>query len=440
MIPGQMIELTLTRSSTASIETVFDAMTDHRGIADYMWWCRRATLDREGTPAPNGVGAVRRLVAVGPPFVEEIIEYERPTRYAYKMLSGAPTTDHIGTIELRETATGTEVSWHLRSTLKIPGIDRLARPAGRKSIDGLLKGGIALAERRASAASSAGAASLTPADESFFTTADLVLPASIDLPHSPAQVWEALTDDRLGAWMPIVDRARWADPPPRSRGARRSIRLLRRVTIDEEFHIWENERRLGFRALDIRPRIARGWAEQAELEPLPAGGTRLTYTVAIDAPLLRFVPIPGFLTPVAAAVSRRILLAICMGVLGSSHDAEDAAQDASGSGAGGAVRGGVAHDGARQVVPSPRSTAASTTASTTRSTQSTATGSGFSTGSLSSVAVGDTVAGGLRVPEQRLNGADERVQALLLGGRCRLDGDRRVGGQRRDRIGGGAGE
>jgi uncharacterized protein YndB with AHSA1/START domain len=144
-----MIEFTLTRTSKASIETVFDAMTDHRGIADYVWACRRSTLDREGTPAPNGVGAIRRLVVVvGPPFVEEIIEYQRPSRYAYKMLSGAPTRDHVGTIELREAGTGTAVSWHLRSTLKIPGIDRLMLPVFKKVIDELLKGGITAAEGR----------------------------------------------------------------------------------------------------------------------------------------------------------------------------------------------------------------------------------------------------------------------------------------------------
>ncbi len=142
-----MIDFTLTRTSAAPIDTVFDAITDHRGIADYMWLCRRSTLDREGTPAPNGVGAIRRLVAIGPPFVEEIIEYQRPTRYAYKMLSGAPTRDHIGTIELREAGTGTVVSWHLRSTLKIPGVDRLMLPVFKKVIDELLKGGITAAER-----------------------------------------------------------------------------------------------------------------------------------------------------------------------------------------------------------------------------------------------------------------------------------------------------
>ena len=154
------------------------------------------------------------------------------------------------------------------------------------------------------------ATSLTTSDESFFTTADFVLPASIDLPHSPEQIWDALTDDRLGAWMPIVDRARWIDPAPRSRGARRTIRFLRLVTIDEEFHIWDERRRLAFRALDIRPRIAHGWAEQAQLDALPEGGTRLTYTIAINAPFLRLVPIPGFLTPAAAAVSRRMLRGI----------------------------------------------------------------------------------------------------------------------------------
>jgi hypothetical protein len=141
-----MIDFVLTRTSTAPIDRVFDVMTDHRGIADYVWLCRRSILDREGTPAPNGVGAIRRLVAIGPPFVEEIIEYQRPTRYAYKMLSGAPTRDHIGTIELREAGTGTAVSWHLRSTLKIPGVDRLMLPVFKKVIDELLKGGIAAAE------------------------------------------------------------------------------------------------------------------------------------------------------------------------------------------------------------------------------------------------------------------------------------------------------
>jgi uncharacterized protein YndB with AHSA1/START domain len=141
-----MIEFTLTRTTTAPIETVFDAITNHRGIADYVWAVRRSTLDREGTPAPNGIGAIRRLEVVGPPIVEEIIDYQRPIRYAYKMLSGAPVRDHVGTVELREAGTGTTVSWHLRSTPKIPGLDRLLSPVLKRVIGELLKGGIKSAE------------------------------------------------------------------------------------------------------------------------------------------------------------------------------------------------------------------------------------------------------------------------------------------------------
>jgi uncharacterized protein YndB with AHSA1/START domain len=141
-----MIEFTLTRTTTAPIETVFDAITNHRGIADSVWAVRRSTLDREGTPAPNGVGAIRRIEAVGPPIVEEIIDYQRPIRYAYKMLSGAPVRDHVGTVELREAGTGTEVSWHLRSTPKIPGADWLLKPLLKRVIGELLKGSVKAAE------------------------------------------------------------------------------------------------------------------------------------------------------------------------------------------------------------------------------------------------------------------------------------------------------
>jgi uncharacterized protein YndB with AHSA1/START domain len=144
-----MTDFTLTRTTAAPIETVFDSLTNHRGIADYVWAVRRSTLDREGVPAPNGVGAIRRIEAVGPPIVEEIIEYQRPSRYAYKMLSGAPVRDHVGTVELREAGARTEVSWHLRSTPKIPGLDWLLSAVLKRVISELLNGAVNAAEGRA---------------------------------------------------------------------------------------------------------------------------------------------------------------------------------------------------------------------------------------------------------------------------------------------------
>lgn len=143
----KVIEFTLKRTSSASIETVFDALTNHRGIADSVRGVRRSTLDKEGTPPPNGVGAVRRLEAIGPPIVEEIIDYQRPARFTYRLLSGAPVRDHVGTVDLREVNTGTEVTWHLRSTPKIPGFGPLLKQILKAVIGEALKGGIAAAER-----------------------------------------------------------------------------------------------------------------------------------------------------------------------------------------------------------------------------------------------------------------------------------------------------
>ena len=47
---------------------------------------------------------------------------------------------HVGTVSLREAGTGTEASWHLRSTPKIPGLDWLLTPVLKKVIGDLFKG------------------------------------------------------------------------------------------------------------------------------------------------------------------------------------------------------------------------------------------------------------------------------------------------------------
>ncbi len=49
---------------------------------------RSSTLEREGTPAPNGVGAIRVLALAGPPIREEVTAYEPPR--------GSPTAHSPG--------------------------------------------------------------------------------------------------------------------------------------------------------------------------------------------------------------------------------------------------------------------------------------------------------------------------------------------------------
>lgn len=137
------------RQVAAPPEVVFDVLTDHRRYTE-ITPLRKAELEREGEPAPNGLGAIRVLSALpGPPMREEVIGYERPDRFSYKILSGLPVRDHVGTVELKAAGTGTELVYAVKTTPTIP----LSGPAFmailKKAIRDLIAGVAKESERRA---------------------------------------------------------------------------------------------------------------------------------------------------------------------------------------------------------------------------------------------------------------------------------------------------
>ncbi len=145
-----MASFTLVREVKAPPEVVFDVLTDHRGYAAVSP-VRRAELEREGDPAPNGVGAIRVLHALGPPLREEVLTYEPPHRFSYRLLSGAPLRDHVGTVELTPNGAGTDVTYAVRTMPTLPVGGAVVVAVVRLSIAQLLKGIVAEAERRAAA-------------------------------------------------------------------------------------------------------------------------------------------------------------------------------------------------------------------------------------------------------------------------------------------------
>jgi uncharacterized protein YndB with AHSA1/START domain len=110
------------REVAAPPEVVFDVLTDHRRYAE-ITQLRRAELEREGEPAPNGVGAIRVLGVAGPPIREEVLAYDPPRRFSYKVLSGLPVRDHVGTVELEPSDGGTRITYavHMTPTLPVAG-------------------------------------------------------------------------------------------------------------------------------------------------------------------------------------------------------------------------------------------------------------------------------------------------------------------------------
>jgi uncharacterized protein YndB with AHSA1/START domain len=143
-----MATLDVSRTVAAPPEVVWEVVADLRGMGDYTR-VRKVELEREGEPPPNGVGAIRVVHLIGPPIREEITAFEPPRRFAYRMLSGAPVRDHVGTIELSPAGNGTRMSYVVETTPTVPLAGFAVVAVIRKTVEDIAAGIAAEAQRRA---------------------------------------------------------------------------------------------------------------------------------------------------------------------------------------------------------------------------------------------------------------------------------------------------
>lgn len=143
-----MASFTFVRQVAAPPETIFEVLTDHRGYKS-LTPLRKSELEREGDPAPNGVGAIRVLSAVGPPLREEVLAYDAPTRFSYKLLSGLPVRDHVGTVALDPEGDGTRVTYAVRTFPTVPVVGAGVVAVVKLGVKQLLDGIVRESERRA---------------------------------------------------------------------------------------------------------------------------------------------------------------------------------------------------------------------------------------------------------------------------------------------------
>ncbi|MFG2120935.1 SRPBCC family protein [Streptomyces sp. NPDC048710] len=136
------------RTAAAPPETVFDVFTDHRRYADLVTAIRSSTLEQEGDPAPNGVGAVRALRLPGVTVREQVTDFHRPGRYAYRMRSGVPLRHYTATVTFTPAGEGrTEVVYTVDVEPKLRALEPLLDKIVRKSIADFTDAAVARAER-----------------------------------------------------------------------------------------------------------------------------------------------------------------------------------------------------------------------------------------------------------------------------------------------------
>jgi hypothetical protein len=109
-------------TSSAGPHAVFAVLADATRWRDWAgWFVRESSWEREGTPPPGGVGAIKRLGSK--PFFsrEETVEYDPPTHYAYRILSGQPVRSYRADVELTPVDGGTHIRWSSRFEPSVPG-------------------------------------------------------------------------------------------------------------------------------------------------------------------------------------------------------------------------------------------------------------------------------------------------------------------------------
>jgi uncharacterized protein YndB with AHSA1/START domain len=115
----------VTRTIPAPAEDVFDLLADHANYERFRG-INGSELVTEGKPAPNGVGALRRIKVTPLSFDEEITAYDRPSRLDYLIVKlNVPFEHHGGKITLEPDGGATRVDWRSSFTVPTPVIGGL---------------------------------------------------------------------------------------------------------------------------------------------------------------------------------------------------------------------------------------------------------------------------------------------------------------------------
>jgi len=127
-----MSRYTFTHTVIADPEHVWAEIADHEGMSTWTpAWVPllKVTLESQGSPDRDGVGAVRQIKMAGPPIRERVTAFERPIRLAYEALSGVPARNYTGEIVLTPTGTGTRIAWTIAFEPAFPGAQLILRTA-----------------------------------------------------------------------------------------------------------------------------------------------------------------------------------------------------------------------------------------------------------------------------------------------------------------------
>jgi hypothetical protein len=135
---------------TAAAEVVFEVLADATRWREWAGFSVGVSeWEREGDPAPGGVGAVRKL-GRWPMFGrEQITEYDPPRHLGYTILSGLPVRGYHADIDLLDgDAGGTTILWSGAFEPAVPGTGTALEVVVGRIVHGYARAAAKEAERR----------------------------------------------------------------------------------------------------------------------------------------------------------------------------------------------------------------------------------------------------------------------------------------------------
>lgn len=121
LVGAFMQTIDITETIALPIDRAFELLADHANYHRFPG-ISGSELIKTGAPAPNGLGAVRRIALGNVVLHEEISGFEPPKKLAYRIIASKPVKvmHEGGVIELTEVPEGTRIRWRSTFKLNIP--------------------------------------------------------------------------------------------------------------------------------------------------------------------------------------------------------------------------------------------------------------------------------------------------------------------------------
>ena len=125
----------------APVTTTWDVIADHENLPN---WIGLGSVSRtvDGARDRDGRGSERVLELRAARITEQVVAYQPPTSYHYRVTKGSPFVCHQGVIRLRPIGEQTELTWQIRFRPRLPGTGRALGIALSRLLGRVLRSGL----------------------------------------------------------------------------------------------------------------------------------------------------------------------------------------------------------------------------------------------------------------------------------------------------------